>query len=144
MRPNIHIQIDALSCCNLRCPSCLVTVDRRTGQAPRVPRAIKPEFLARILDKAVGECDVAGVCLYMYSDPLLHPQLPELIDCIHKRNLRCLLSTNLNVLGNPGAIMTAGPEWIRVSVSGFSQEIYSRGHKNGNVEKVINNMRRLA
>jgi len=143
-RPNIHLQIDAISCCNLRCPSCLVTYNRQAIQGPLANKAIETEFLARILDKAVGECNVAGVCLYMYSDPMLHPRLPELINCVHQRNLRCLLSSNLNILRDPHAVMNANPDWIRVSVSGFCQEIYRRGHQNGDIERVKANMMRLA
>jgi hypothetical protein len=38
----------------------------------------------------------------------------------------------------------ASPDWLRVSVSGFAQEVYSRGHRGGDIEKVKTNMRRLA
>jgi hypothetical protein len=50
----------------------------------------------------------------------------------------------LNVLRAPDLLMAADPNWLRVSVSGFTQEFYALGHTGGNIETVKTNMRRLA
>lgn len=100
--------------------------------------------LEAILDKAMAECVVAGVALFNWTEPLLHPELPELITAVRSRGIHCSISTNLNLLRWPERLMEANPDWLRVSVSGFTQEIYARGHAGGNIDTVKANMRRLA
>src|ERR1043166_7778035 len=60
------------------------------------------------------------------------------------RGLVCPLSSNLNVLREPEALLAEHPDYLRVSVSGFTQEIYARGHREGDIERVKHNMGRLA
>ena len=101
-------------------------------------------LLEAILDKAVTECTVAGVALFNWTEPLLHPAIHELIRVVRTRGIHCSISTNLNVLRDPALLMAAGPDWLRVSVSGFTQDVYARGHAAGDIETVKRNMRRLA
>jgi pyruvate-formate lyase-activating enzyme len=101
-------------------------------------------LLETILDKAKAECTIAGVVLFNWTEPLLHPAVHELIGVVRSRGIHCAISTNLNVLRDPDLLMRANPDWLRVSVSGFTQEVYARGHAAGDVEVVKTNMRRLA
>lgn len=100
------------------------------------------DFLEAILDEAMHECVVAGVALFNWTEPLLHPAIHELIGAVRSRGIHCSISTSLNVLRAPDLLMRANPDWLRVSVSGFTQEIYVRGHKGGDIETVKANMRR--
>jgi hypothetical protein len=102
------------------------------------------EVFGRILDKAISEIEIPRVALYNWTEPLLHPELPDLIRAVRERGQGCAISTNLNRLPDPDGLMAARPEWLRVSVSGYRQHIYERGHAGGNVERVRENMRRLA
>lgn len=101
-------------------------------------------LLDRILDKATRECQVGGVSLYNWAEPLLNPDLPALIRAVNGHGLRSLISSNLNILPDPEKLMRANPSWFRVSVSGFQQEIYARGHRHGKIEEVKANMRHLS
>jgi len=135
--------IDVFSYCNLRCPSCLVGA--RYGALSEWPRGLmSPDLLGRILDKARGECRIEAVGLYNWTEPLLHPELPALVRTVKSRGLVCSLSSNLNVLREPEALLAENPDYFRVSLSGFTQEIYRRGHREGDIEIVKDNMRRLA
>ena len=40
---------------------------------------------------------------------------------------------------NPEEIINSGIDWIRISLSGFSQNVYEKGHKNGNIENGVDN-----
>src|SRR5204863_5847034 len=53
------------------------------------------------------------------------------------------LSSNLNHLKNPEALLSAGAKTFRISLSGFTQPVYERGHRGGDIEKVKKNMIRL-
>jgi molybdenum cofactor biosynthesis enzyme MoaA len=135
--------IDVFSYCNLRCPSCLV--GNKFGHTGAWPRGLmSPALLGQILDKALSECGVSVVALYNWTEPLLHPEIATLIRTVKARGLPCSVSSNLNVLRDPEKLLGSGLDWLRVSLSGFTQSVYSRAHRGGDVEKVENNMSRLA
>ena len=135
--------IDVFSYCNLRCPSCLVGT--RYGELSDWPRGLmSPELLGQILDKAVSECSISAVGLYNWTEPLLHPQIADLVRVVKSRGLPCALSSNLNVLRDPETLLAADPDFFRVSLSGFTQQTYEIGHREGDIEVVKQNMRRLA
>lgn len=102
------------------------------------------EFLRRIIDKAKEECNVLGVGLFNWTEPLLHPRVNDLIRVVRSYGAECAISSNLNVLRDADGFVEADPTWVRVSVSGFTQDIYERGHRHGHIDRVKENMRILA
>lgn len=104
-------------------------------------------LLERVLDKVASENPKAEVFLYGNSEPFLHSNLPGCVLAVKRRGLVCNLSSNLNFIRNDSQlseVLAAGPDELTVSVSGFTQEIYSRAHRGGNIETVKANMRKLA
>lgn len=135
-----NIDVLGFGACNLRCPTCPV------GNSPEVrnPKGLMDaQLLDRLLAKAVRECRVAGVGLYNWTEPLLHPRLDELIDVVHGHGLTCDLSTNLNSLRNMKKVLAKNPRYLRISNSGFTQEHYGETHRGGDVDAVKRNMREL-
>jgi MoaA/NifB/PqqE/SkfB family radical SAM enzyme len=135
--------IDVFSYCNLRCPSCLVG-NKLTHTSEWRRGLMSPDFLGRILDKGLSECAISDVGLYNWTEPMLHPDIVDLVRVVKSRGLRCSISSNLNVLRNPEELLASGLDWIRVSLSGFTQRVYELGHRGGELEIVKDNMRRLA
>jgi MoaA/NifB/PqqE/SkfB family radical SAM enzyme len=136
----LELHIDVVGGCNLRCPSCAVGnmgLINPTG-------LLEPEHLARIVKKAATEYRISVVLLFNWAEPFLHPKLPELIQIVRDEGLKVALSTNLNFVRRIDDVMIAGPDFIRVSLSGFTQETYGRTHARGQIEKVKTNMRLLA
>jgi len=138
--------LEVNSACNLRCPTCTkgnqeevegLKYEHLTGR-------MDPEMMERILDKIASENPSAIVFLYGNSEPFLHPNLPECIAAIKRRGLNAQFSTNLNVVRRLDETLEANPDMIIISLSGFTQEIYVRGHAGGNIEKVKENMRLIA
>ncbi len=129
------------SVCNLHCPTCTKGnqegYDHQTGVMDMM-------LMEAILEKISKENPNAIVFTYGNSEPFLHPQLPECIMAIHRHGLHPEMSTNLNVLKRLGDVLWAKPDLMIISLSGFTQEIYVRGHKGGNIERVKENMRTLA
>jgi MoaA/NifB/PqqE/SkfB family radical SAM enzyme len=86
MEQSFSFNIDVLGSCNLKCPSCPVgnfkEVKNPTG-------FMSPELLREILSKALNEYKISFIYLYNWTEPLLHPQLPELIEVIHSLGLAC-------------------------------------------------------
>jgi MoaA/NifB/PqqE/SkfB family radical SAM enzyme len=133
--------IDVLGTCNLRCPSC----PQGNVKDFQLPGGfMEPELLRRIIRKAQSECRITGIGLFNWAEPLLHPGLPELIRIVQDAGISCFLSSNLNINRNIDAIMAANPFSFRISVSGFTQEVYGYTHRGGDIEKVKSHMKELA
>jgi len=138
---DIDIDIDICGACNLRCPSCPQgnIKDYRLSHG-----FMDPGLLKQIVEKAGIECRKTQISLYNWAEPLLHPRLAQLVRIIQDAGIPCHLSSNLNILPDGDAIMAANPASLRISNSGFSQEIYGRTHRGGNIERVKNHMLELA
>jgi MoaA/NifB/PqqE/SkfB family radical SAM enzyme len=132
--------LEVNSACNLKCPTC--TKGNKAGYEHQTG-IMDPELMGKIIDKIASENPKAIVFLYGNSEPFLHPRLPECIAAVKQRGLRCELSTNLNYVQRLDETMAAKPDFMIVSLSGFTQEIYQRGHAGGDIEKVKANMRLL-
>jgi len=103
-----------------------------------------PALLAAIIAKAKAECDVSGVGLFNWTEPILHPKLPELIRIVESNGIPCHLSSNLNQMRNIDAVLAENPHAFRISLSGFTQEVYGYTHRGGNIERVKQHMVELA
>ncbi|KAF2988884.1 hypothetical protein OGR47_19350 (plasmid) [Methylocystis sp. MJC1] len=141
--PKITFYIDVFGFCNLRCPSCPVgNIGNTSGHFQK--GFMSPELLDAVLTKANAECDVDMIGLFNWTEPLLHPDLPAVLRVASRHSDNVMVSSNLNRLRDPYGIMQHAPARFRVSVSGFNQDVYSRAHREGNIEQVKLNMRTLA
>jgi pyruvate-formate lyase-activating enzyme len=142
----VFIYVDAFTLCNLRCPSCVIGDRNRNDLRPANARKMMtPETLGHVLDKALHEIpNIEGVGFFNWTEPLLHPHIAALVGEVSIRGIKCWLSSNLNILRDPESLLAAKPHEIIVSVSGFEQNVYERGHQGGNIEVVKQNMRRLS
>ena len=129
------------SVCNLHCPTC---TKGNQKWYEHVTGVMDPGLMERILDKITCENPRAIVFLYGNSEPFLHPHLAECIRSIKWHGLHPELSTNLNAIKNVEEVLAERPDMIIISLSGWTQEIYQRGHAGGNIERVKENMRTIA
>jgi MoaA/NifB/PqqE/SkfB family radical SAM enzyme len=125
------------SACNLACPTCTkgnkAGYDHETG-------VMDPDLMEKCIDKIASENPNAIVFLYGNSEPFIHPRLPECIASVKRRGLRCELSTNLNYVQRLDETLDARPDFMIISLSGFTQDVYVKGHAGGNIDKVKANM----
>lgn len=136
-----RVFLEINSACNLRCPTCtkgnMAGYEHETG-------FMDPALMERILDKIKSENPNCIVFLYGNSEPFLHPKLAECIASVKSRGLRCEFSTNLNHVNRLDDVLAARPDFIIISLSGFTQEVYVKGHAGGQIEKVKANMVKLS
>ena len=134
--------IELNTACNLRCALC--TVGNQSGYDYYKGNGLmEMELLEKILDKMQSENPNAIVCPYGNGEPMLHPKLPECLAAIKRRGFTVELATNLNLLKRVDEVLDAKPDLIIVSVSGFTQEVYSKNHRGGDIEKVKENLKLL-
>ena len=134
------LTIDIVGGCNLRCPSCPV------GNMPAInPTGLMDiELFKSIIRKGRRDHGARIALLYNWTEPLLHPKLPEFIRIVKKEGMICAISTNLNIRRSLEEVVAAEPDSIRVSLSGFNQEAYGVTHVRGDIERVKENMKFLS
>ncbi len=132
--------VDISGVCNLHCISC------PRGNMEKQPDTgfMKAGTYAQVIDKILEELPFVGsVQLYAWGEPLLNPDVAEIIRMTVERRVLCALSTNLSVRKDFTEAIAARPDWIKVSVSGFGKG-YERTHTGGNWELLEKNMRKLS
>jgi hypothetical protein len=139
-RPSMELLIDVAAACNLRCPSCPV------GNIGKINPTglIDKDLFRKIIEKADREYNVFQVSLFNWGEPSLHPELPELVSIVRSHGLNCSISSNLNMVRRLDDLFRAEPTLFRISLSGFTQNIYGQSHVRGNIERVKENMRLVA
>jgi len=137
----VAFNIDVVSACNLRCPSCPMGNSTHVRNSKGI---MPPDLLERILQKASTESEISFIGLFNWTEPLIHPKLPELVEIAGSYG-PCHLSSNLNLL-KPDfeRLLRSNLAGFRISVSGFNQSFYSKTHQGGDVERVKSNMEKLS
>ncbi len=141
--------IDIVGTCNLSCPSCPVGNFGETDFAatPRKKGFMELELFVSIIEKAQSECaarsEAMSVCLYNWGEPLMHPDIVKFVNLLADKNIPFSISSNLNTEFSLARIVRAGPAHFRISMSGYTNPTYTKGHKGGDVNMVISNMYRL-
>jgi MoaA/NifB/PqqE/SkfB family radical SAM enzyme len=131
--------IELMTTCSLRCGLC-PQVNRTYRRKKQV---MSLDLFTKILDKIKRDSPSARIFPYGYCEPFLHPQLPELLRELQKREMGYTIASNLNRLVRLEEVLLAGPASVEVSVSGFCQDTYGKAHIGGNIEIVKRNMRTL-
>lgn len=131
----ITFVIDIVGSCNLACPTC-----PSGGRNKNRGGKMTLELFSSILEKISEQYKCEGISLFNWTEPMLHPEFESFVSKIKNVGLKCRVSTNLNLDGSGLRLFNALPDEITISLSGFTQEVYSRGHKQGDIELVKNNM----
>jgi len=132
--------LDVTNSCNLRCPYCPTGARRESGRS----RNLMDLAIVRRLMDEMGSY-LISVNLFNWGEPMLHPQLAAIIDLCHGRGVFTQLSTNLSIGRGERLVELCGSEldYMMVSISGASQQVYSRYHRGGEVDLVFENLRRI-
>ncbi len=139
--------IEIVGTCNLQCPTCpsgnFVDSEFSVGRNPTgfMELALFREILEKI--KSDNISDRIEIHLYTWGEPLLHPQVAEFVALTKEFGFYCGLSSNLNLDKNLKDVIKAGPDFMRVSLSGYYQDSYKITHKQGDIRIVKSNMYRL-
>lgn len=134
--------IDVVGTCNLKCASCVHSMEGNP-----VPKGIMPlSDFKRVLAKILRDQElVTHVSLYNWGEPFLNPELPAIVRHLHEHHIAAALSSNLSIRfdGRIDTVIRANPDYLKVSVSGFYPEAYGRTHAGGDINLVKSNLYRL-
>jgi MoaA/NifB/PqqE/SkfB family radical SAM enzyme len=141
IRPDA-IRLEASSFCQLRCPSCPTT-------AGVIHPAVGSGFLR--LDDFRNLLDenpfVTSIELSNYGEIFLNPQLLQILELAHERNVALTAANGVNLNHVRDEVLEGlvryGLQRMTCSIDGASQETYSRYRVRGNFGQVIANLRRI-
>jgi hypothetical protein len=126
--------------CNLRCPACPTGLRLNLRPAAR----IDPALFHAMIDE-VGDY-LFALHMYNWGEPLLFPQTPDLIRYAKTRDMAITLSSNLSLpLGDDmiERLVRSGLDRLVVSLDGAMPDTYRFYRRQGNFDRVRENMQRL-
>ena len=144
------INMDLGNECNANCRFCRTERGAIYNQNPREPEEpickgkmpldVAKDIVAQAADRLLL------IILYVNGEPLLYRGLCEVIRAATDRGLASMIATNGLLLNeeNIRNLLEARIDFIKVAISGFHQETYSKQVRFGQVEKVKEQVARLA
>ncbi len=131
--------IEVIGVCNLKC----ITCDMGLEGANRNQKRMSLETFSKVLSKMKQEIPFFNsVALYLWDEPLMHPQIGEIVSLCHENGIATEFSSNLNYNKNLESLIQADPEVLLVTSSGFGKN-YEITHTGGDFKKFTDNCRLL-
>lgn len=135
-----NYQVDVAGMCNLHCISC----PRGNWPRHRQPGCMTAETYEKLVDKVLKDDPWTGIItLYNWGEPLLNPELPQIITITRRKGLLSAVSSNLAMKTDLRPFIQAGPDWFRISNSGWGQN-YETTHTGGKWDVFYANCLKLA
>jgi MoaA/NifB/PqqE/SkfB family radical SAM enzyme len=135
--------IDPSNVCELACPGCVHSDRNEALKIFDWPKATLSESRLSELLKLYGPYAV-GAYFCNYGEPLLNLQTPKLIRLAKTYLMATALSTSLSVRRlDAEAYVQSGLDFMVLSIDGATQPVYERFRRNGDLELVFSNVRKL-
>lgn len=107
-----RVYVEVTNVCNMNCSFC-------HGHS-RAPRRMTVGEFSRVLSSLEGVTEY--VYYHLMGEPLLHPELPDLLRLARARGFRSVLTTNGTLLSQKGeAILDGGIHKVNVSLHSFEE-----------------------
>jgi len=132
------LQLEPTRRCNLRCLMCGRTYgsfDRQSDMTLEMFQKILCQFPS----------DLAAIHIQGLGEPLLHPQLIDMIVFAHNRGLRTSFNSNFTRLTDEIAdrLVESGHHEIQVSIESTDPALFSDLRRNASLDRVIENIQRI-
>ncbi len=132
------LTVEPANACNLGCPYCFTGAGDVSRKRARFPLPL----YRRLIDE-LGDY-LFQVELHNWGEPLLDPELPELIGIASRRGVDTAISTNFSFrfdASRAEALVSSGLSHLGVSLDGACQETYERYRVRGNFAQALSNVR---
>jgi len=132
--------VDPTNACNLGCPLCPTGV----GQSGRTKGILKFEEFKSIVDEVSDYC--IEIHLYNWGEPTLNKNLVEMLKYAKKKNIWSRISSNLSLKYKDNYLedlLKSGLSLLHVDIDGLDQEVYVKYRKKGDLNIVIDNLRKI-
>ena len=155
MYPTV-LELNITNRCNLMCSTCRHSPTEITpwsdgnvkhdGHDGKIVLGSMDKKLLDIITEDKAMKHVLAVKLYGAGEPLLNPHLYDTIRRLSERRVATIIATNGMLLNKENSIklIESGLDVIKIAISGFSQEVYGKYHKGGDINKILENLKMLA
>ncbi|MEX2262511.1 MAG: radical SAM protein [Bryobacteraceae bacterium] len=135
--------IDPSNMCQLACPGCVHSTRSEELKLFDWNKGTLSEDRLSALLKLYGPYAI-GVYFCNYGEPLLNLNTPKLIRLAKSYLMGTALSTSLSVRRfDADAYVESGLDFMVLSIDGATQPVYERFRRNGDLELVFGNVRKL-
>lgn len=131
------VMIEPTNICNLKCPLC----PSGNGTLKRPKGYMSFNLFRKIIDEVKNYATM--IILWNQGEPYLNPEINQMVKYATDAGLFTLTSTNLNADMDADEIVKSGIDSMIVSVDGATQETYNQYRVNGNLDKVITNVKNI-
>jgi radical SAM protein with 4Fe4S-binding SPASM domain len=122
--------------CNLRCTMCPNGID--------YDRLVRGDMEGSLFRKIVDEAKdfVDDINLFHRGEPVLHPEIIQMVQYIHRQKVAVRLHTNATLLDEKMAreLIEAGLDYVSVSFDGYDKQTYEKIRRGASFEKVLGNV----
>ena len=134
-----RVYIESTNYCNLKCIMCPTGL----GVIQR-PKGYMDMKLYRAIIQEIGPL-VGSAVLHSWGEPLMHPELFEMIRIGKRHGVRMETSTNITILNTERAraVLDAGLDVLYLAMDGATKETYERVRVNAKWEKSLRNIEGL-
>ncbi len=137
-----NITFNLVGQCNLRCPTCPSTHISVAGGLSYASLELCESVFSHIANLYGAQ---KNICLFSLSEPLLHPHMTNVLSLAGRYGHGCSISSNLNVAVDWEALFAEPAlKKLDISLSGFTQKTYGKGHCGGKIALVRKNMEAIA
>ena len=133
----VSVMIEPTNFCNLQCPLC----PSGAGLLTRERGYMDFGLYKKVIDSVCK--DSCAILLWNQGEPFLHQDICQMIEYAHSKRMIVILSTNANVFPDPVQLVQSGLDQLIISADGASQETYNKYRVNGEIEKVIDNIKKI-
>ena len=133
------LQIEPTNLCNLACPFC----PAGRNDLGRERRSLTLEEFKSVID------DLSDYLLFLvmwgWGEPLLHPDLPDMIRYATSKGIKTVTSTNGHCFTNErylADLLTSGLTTLIVAIDSLQQDNYEKFRKNGSLNKALEGLER--
>jgi len=130
------VSVEPASICQLHCPACPVGLRYHKSQITTHQSQIMPlEVWHRTLQQVASTAHT--IQFYFQGEPLLHPDLPQMIREAHDAGLYTIVSTNAQALTPElaEALVASGLDRIIISMDGLTDTSYNAYRVGGSLDK---------
>jgi len=151
VHPTIHkttkfpplVQIEPSSICNYRCVFCYQTDPRLTSKKNGHMGMMSLDLFKNVIDQLEG--NVEGVTLASRGEPTVNKKLPDFLKYMTGKFLASKINTNAYLLDEKlsHAILEADLQTLVFSADAAAEPLYSKLRVNGNLERVLSNIKKF-
>lgn len=134
----VFLNIDATSICQLKCPLC----PNGAGYEGRSKGRMSLSNYKKLMDEA-GDY-LIRVYLFNWGEPLLNPDVLEMVKIARDRLVQTVFSTNLNNLPSAKKLVGCSLDSLKISIDGATPEVYGQYRRGGNLETVLKNLKLIS